>query len=178
MIRLILFLVLFFHTGLISSDFRTGDIIFRQENTILSTLFSAIENSKYAHVGVLLTRGKNVYVIHTELADGQDGLRVQKLNEFLKNSKQWMTMRYGAKIDNAIMEATLEKYIRLKPKFNTSFEVGAKDKMYCTEFVQEIYKEATGFILAKTTSNYLGKRFISTKDIYSNPSLVVVIKSK
>lgn len=157
-----------------ATEFKTGDIVFRQENTWLSTVFSSMENSRYAHAGIIWKKGSRVYVVHLEIADGADGLRVQKWNDFLKNAKEWKLVRLKRPISYHLFEPAIQKYIRIKPKFNLSFSKGTEDKMYCTEFVQAVYKESLGIDIVFTRTKYRGEEFIATKDIYSNPIFIEI----
>ena len=154
-----------------AATFNTGDIIFRQEETLLSKIFSTIENSPYAHAGIIWKNKGKIYIVHLEIADGQNGLRVQTWNEFLKHAARWKVVRHTTLPDQSRFEPVIRKYIRLKPTFNAYFTKGTEKNMYCTEFVQVVYKEALGINIAPTRSMYKGKVFIATKDIYSSPLL-------
>ena len=170
------FFFVFFYQAIFAGEFKTGDLVFRQENTLLSKLFSNIESSEYAHIGIVWQKSNQAYVVHSEIADGEDGLRVQKWDEFVKNSAKWMVMRPKQIQNSDKLEEVISKSVRLKPKFNISFEHNTKNKLYCTQLVQVIYKEALGVNIAPSMSNYQGRSFISTKDIYSNPVLTQIAK--
>lgn len=169
------FFMLAFPNTLYADTLKTGDIILRQENTYLSKLFAAIENSSYAHAGVILKRNGKSYIVHVEMAEGEDGLRVQEWKEFLKNAERWKVLRLKNPMEKDQFDRILNKYIKLKPSFNLDFTEGKKGSLYCTEFIQVIYKEATGITLAKTRSSFKGKVFIGTNDIYSSPLLIEIV---
>ncbi|MGE3614182.1 MAG: YiiX/YebB-like N1pC/P60 family cysteine hydrolase [Sulfurimonas sp.] len=170
------FLFMFNANSAIASEFKSGDIVFRQENSIVSRIFAEAENSEYAHIGIIFNKDNETFVVHSEIADGEDGLRVQKWNDFIKNANRWMVTRHNKNVSLSKINFAIEKYIRLKPKFNLAFSHGNKDKMYCTELVNAIYLDAYDIELAKTKTKYSTFEFISTKDIYQNKDLNLIRK--
>lgn len=174
-IRFLLLFLLVLLNSMQAYDLRTGDIILRQENTFLSSLFASVENSAYAHAGIILNRNGRPYIVHVEIAEGDDGLRVQEWQAFLKNAERWKVLRLKNPPQNNHFETILNKYIKLKPSFNLDFSEGKTNSLYCTEFIQVVYKEAVGITIAKTRSRYKGKVFIGTNDIYSNHLLIEIV---
>ena len=161
---------------LFADSFRSGDIIFRQENTFLSKMFASFEQADYAHVGIIWQKADNTFVVHSEIADGEDGLRVQTLNDFVKNSQRYMVLRNMQQYNLEKINFSIEKYIKLKPKFSLDPKTSDSSHMYCTELVCAIYKTAYGIWLASGTTKNARFEFISTKDIYNNPNLTLIKK--
>ncbi len=45
--------------------------MFRQENSIVSRIFAEAENSEYAHIGIVFNKDNEIFVVHSEIANGK-----------------------------------------------------------------------------------------------------------
>lgn len=127
---------------LISGQFQNGDLIFHTSQSSQSQAIQIATNSKYSHMGIIYEEENEVYVYEavqpvkiTKLADwisrGKNGKYVVKR---LKNSEAYLT---EAGIEK--MKLTGSKY--LGKDYDLKFE-WSDDKIYCSELVWKIYKEA------------------------------------
>lgn len=124
------------------NKFQNGDIIFQTSKSSQSKAIQLATNSKYSHMGIIYEDGNQLYVYEavqpvklTKLEDwikrGENSRYVVKR---LKDSKEVLTTENVKK-----MKAAGEKY-RGK-NYDIYFE-WSDDKIYCSELVWKIYKEA------------------------------------
>ncbi|WP_212004416.1 YiiX family permuted papain-like enzyme [Chitinophaga sp. HK235] len=128
---------------------KPGDVIFQESVSGLSTAIKFATHSKYSHCGIIFTVGGELYVyeavqpvrytpLSAWMARGRNGHYVIKR---LKNA------------DSVLTTATLDKMMEAGKKYNGKdydFYFGWSDeRIYCSELVWKIYKEATGLELGK-----------------------------
>ena len=127
---------------LYNSEIQTGDLIFHTSNSSQSKAIQIATNSKYSHMGVVFQEGDELFVFEaiqpvklTRFDDwinrGENGNYVIKR---LENSEELIT---GEGMDKLKLEG--EKY--LGKDYDLLFE-WSNDKIYCSELVWKIYKDA------------------------------------
>jgi uncharacterized protein YycO len=130
-------------------ELRNGDIIFQTSLSAQSKAIQLATKSKYSHMGMLYQDEGQWYVyeavqpvkktpIAKWIARGENGHYVIKR---LKNSEQVLTPETLKK-----MKAAGEKY---KGKDYDIYFGWSDEKIYCSELVWKIYKEATGIEIGK-----------------------------
>jgi len=131
------------------NDIRDGDIIFQISNSKQSKAIQLATHSKYSHCGIIFkdSSGFIVYeavqpVKQTPLdkwiARGQDGIYVIKR---LKNADQVLTADMIIKMRSICSGFAGKDY---DIYFNWS-----DDKIYCSELIWKVYKQATGMEIGK-----------------------------
>ena len=130
-------------------DFQSGDIIFQTSKSGQSKAIQIATNSKYSHMGIVYKQGSDFFVYEavqpvklTPLSDwierGENGHFVLKR---LKDSKTYLTSENLEK-----MQRIGEKYAG--KNYDLYFE-WSDSKIYCSELVWKIYKEAIDIEIGK-----------------------------
>jgi len=123
-------------------DFQSGDLIFHTSRSSQSQAIQIVTNSRYSHMGIIYQEGKNYFVFEAVqpvkltkldkwIERGEGGKYVVKR---LKNSNEILTKKGIEK-----MKLIGKKYIG--KDYDLRFE-WTDDKIYCSELVWKIYKEA------------------------------------
>lgn len=141
----------------VSVEVKDGDIIFRQKATdILDKSFS-VDNMDYTEVGIVLEDNqKNRYVFYIRNDEKDNSLRVQKMEDFVKNTEKIGVYNYFKDVDKKVLLIILEFY-----KKNSI-------KLYKTEFINEVFFKLFGENIYTNLTNIDGKDIITVKSILSN----------
>lgn len=134
---------------LIQKEIQNGDLIFHTSQSSQSEAIQIATNSKYSHIGIIYKEGKEYFVYEaiqpvkiTKLQDwinrGENGKYVVKR---LKNRDELLTFDGIEK-----MKVIGQKY--LGKDYDLRFE-WSDDKIYCSELVWKIYKEAFNIEIGK-----------------------------
>ncbi len=126
----------------VGEEMQNGDLIFHTSKSSQSQAIQIATGSKYSHVGILYEKNKVFYVLEavqpvkltkleTWIKRGAQGKYVIKR---LRNSQEVLTEEGIKK-----MKSVGEKY--LGKDYDLRFE-WSDDKIYCSELVWKIYKEA------------------------------------
>jgi predicted DNA-binding WGR domain protein len=140
------------HRGVLNSpkdQIKNGDLIFQTSVSKQSKAIQLATKSKYSHCGIIYQNGKDFYVLEaiqpvqlTLLRNwinrGKDGKYVIKR---LKNSDKVLTSIVISKMKNIG-----EKFKGKNYDFTFDW---SDDKIYCSELIWKIYKEATGLEIGK-----------------------------
>lgn len=134
---------------LIEKEFQNGDLIFHTSRSNQSQAIQIATNLKYSHMEIIYQEGNEFYVY-----EGIQPVKTTKLNDWisrekngkyvvkrLKNSKSVLTKQWIEK-----MKLTGEKY--LGKDYDLKFE-WSDNKIYCSELVWKIYKEAFNIEIGK-----------------------------
>lgn len=127
----------------VNSEFQNGDIIFQTSQSNQSKAIQLATNSKYSHVGIIYNNNNKFFVYEavqpvklTPLKEWINrGLNKHYVVKRLKNAKEVLTKETLAE-----MKKIGEKY---KGKSYDLYFEWSDDKIYCSELVWKIYKEAT-----------------------------------
>ena len=133
-------------------EFKSGDIIFQISMSRQSKAIQLATKSKYSHVGLIYKEGTKLFVYEavqpvqtTPLADwikrGKNGHYVVKR---LKNASEILTLEKLSQ-----MKEIGEKY--RDKNYDIYFE-WSDDRLYCSELVWKIYKEAMGIEIGALVS--------------------------
>ncbi len=126
----------------ITKEFQNGDLIFQTSQSSQSQAIQIVTNSKYSHMGIIYQEGTEYYVYEaiqvvkiTKLKDWiSRGENDEYVVKRLKNSSDFLT---ATGVEQ--MKLIGKKY--LGKKYDLRFE-WSNDKIYCSELVWKIYKEA------------------------------------
>lgn len=128
----------------LKSEYQNGDIIFQTSQSNQSKAIQLATQSKYSHVGIIYKNNSEWFVYEAiqpvKLTPIKQWIKRGKNNHYvvkrLKNSATILTPNALAK-----MKKVGEKF---KGKNYDIYFEWSDDKMYCSELVWKIYKEATG----------------------------------
>jgi uncharacterized protein YycO len=143
-ILLSLIILISCHSKTESTEFQNGDIIFQTSKSGQSKAIQIATGSKYSHMGIIYKQGNDYFVYEavqpvklTPLTDwikrGENGHYVAKR---IKNSENLLTPETLIK-----MKQIGEKYAG--KDYDLYFE-WSDSRIYCSELVWKIYKEAVG----------------------------------
>ncbi|MCB2196466.1 MAG: YiiX family permuted papain-like enzyme [Bacteroidetes bacterium] len=150
-ILVILFLSIFqsCSTDSFEKKLKSGDIIFQTSKSQQSKAIQLATHSKYSHVGIIYVENDNILVyeavqpvkltpLHEWINRGEKKHFVVKR---LKESEKYLTSSNLSK-----MKSIGEKYIG--KNYDIYFE-WSNERIYCSELVWKIYKEAVGIEIGK-----------------------------
>lgn len=133
----------------LKKQIQNGDIIFHSSKSNQSQAIQIATNSKYSHMGIIYTEGDQDFVYEavqpvklTKLDDWIDrGLGKKYVVKRLRDSKEILTKEGIQK-----MKSVGRRY--LGKNYDLRFE-WSDDKIYCSELVWKIYKEAFDIEIGK-----------------------------
>lgn len=133
----------------VSPTFQNGDIIFQTSNSSQSKAIQLATNSPYSHVGIIYEQKGSFWVY-----EAVEPVKLTPLKSWIKRGKKGHYVVKRLKnastiLSNAVlkkMKAAGEKY--MGKHYDLYFE-WSDDKIYCSELVWKIYKEAAGIELGK-----------------------------
>lgn len=139
-------------TTLFSVQYQNGDIIFQESKSSQSKAIQLATNSRYSHMGIIYNiDGTNM------VYEAVQPVKLTPLNEWIKrgNNGHFVVKR----LKNADELMTPENLNKMKvsgerfagKSYDLYFE-WTDDRIYCSEFVWKIYKEALGIEIGKLES--------------------------
>jgi len=125
---------------------KDGDIILRHGYGMVSDLIVKTMNEEFdiSHCAVIVKDSNHFNVIHSvsqSLSDF-DGVQIQSLSRFLKDSKKnsIIISRFKGK-SNSLISEKARFYLGKKIKFDNDFNIKDSTKFYCTELIWKILKD-------------------------------------
>lgn len=128
----------------VNIDFQNGDIIFQTSQSNQSKAIQLATNSKYSHVGIIYNNNNKFFVY-----EAVQPVKLTPLNHWINRglNKHYVVKR----LKNAQEVLTKETLVEMKKigekykgkSYDLYFE-WSDDKIYCSELVWKVYKEATG----------------------------------
>ena len=187
------------NSGNNDKDFENGDIIFQTSKSSQSKAIQIATKSKYSHMGIIYQNDNEFYVF-----EAVQPVKLTPLNEWIKRGEK---EHYVVKrLKNSKKILTSEKLSRMKTigdkfigkDYDLYFEWSDK-RIYCSELVWKIYKEALGLEIGKletlkdfdltnnTVQNKMKERYgeniplnelvISPAEMYNSDKLKIVFKN-
>ncbi len=132
----------------IYKSFQDGDIIFQTSTSAQSKAIQLATKSIYTHMGIIYTYNKKLYVY-----EAFDFVKLTPLKNWIARGKNNHYVVKRLKNSGDILTSkVIEKMKIVGKKFNRKnydiyFE-WSDNKIYCSELVWKIYKEATGIEIA------------------------------
>lgn len=148
-ISLLLILIFLITSCNNSQELRNGDIIFQISKSRQSEAIQKATNSKYSHVGLVYKIDDKVYVY-----EAVQTVKLTLLNKWINQGeyKHYVVKR----LENwkeILTDDNVKKMKKIGEKFNEkSYDIyfeWSNDKIYCSELVWKIYKEALDIELGK-----------------------------
>lgn len=127
---------------------QNGDIVFQETNSTQAKAIKAATNSRWSHVGLIFLRNGKPHVI-----EAVQPVKVTPLSTFIaRNPSSFYAMRLK-KADQHITPDALQKAetycnAQLGKNYDSHF-LWSDDRIYCSELVWKIYKQAIGIELCK-----------------------------
>tara|TARA_B100001287_G_scaffold9437_4_gene7321 strand:- start:5283 stop:6143 length:861 start_codon:yes stop_codon:yes gene_type:complete len=165
----------------LESLLKNGDIIFQTSTSAQSLAVQKVTNSKYSHMGIIYKEGDYFYVY-----EASNKVKKTKLRDWIErgeNSHCVVKRLKNAK--NTLSKSNLIKMKKIGEKYlgkNYDSHFGwSNEKMYCSELVWKIYKEATGIEIGglKELKDFdlsfaESKKIIDERKIKINPNEKVI----
>jgi hypothetical protein len=125
-----------------SSDFHSGDIIFQTSKSSQSKAIQLATKSKYSHMGIIYEMGGEFYVY-----EAIQPVTLTKLDKWIKRGENsHYVVKRLKNSEKVFTEENLKKMKDFGEKFKgKSYDIyfeWSDDKIYCSELVWKIYKEA------------------------------------
>ncbi|MDD3009147.1 MAG: YiiX/YebB-like N1pC/P60 family cysteine hydrolase [Arcobacter sp.] len=177
MLKKIICLIFINYVYLFSIDFdsyKSGDIIFRKENSFLSDIFSNIDTFDYSHGGILKKEDNQFYVYHMERTNSNEkDLKKDEISKFLSKSERYSIIRLKQKFSEDRLFFILKNYENMKDlKFDIQFLLNNGDNnLYCSEFIYIVYKKLIDINIYSYLYEIIGKKGITLRSIYTNESI-------
>jgi hypothetical protein len=130
--------------SIVTPDIHEGDIIFQISESDLSTAIQLATHSKYSHCGIIFKRDDQLYVY-----EALQPVRFTPLAQWIARGKhKHFVIKRLKDADAVITPAVINKMKIAGKQYNGKdydFYFGWSDeRIYCSELVWKIYKEATG----------------------------------
>lgn len=129
--------------------YKTGDIVFQNSNSSQSLAIKLASHSQYSHVGVILVRNNQPFVL-----EAVEPVSLTPLNAWIKRGEKQSFARLRPKQalpKNALIDKKLDSIqkVYLKKHYDIPFQ-WTDDKLYCSELVWKLYHQVYGIELCKT----------------------------
>lgn len=149
-------------------EIKSGDLVFRKENSIISQMFSKIDESAYSHLAIALNTEDEVKLYHLEATENEDDLKIQSVADFVKDAEKIAVYRFKDEIDELKLKEILDEFTKNKPKFDFDFSL-ENENLYCTEFINEVFLKLNDKAIYSYLYDFYGKKGISINSILQNP---------
>lgn len=127
-----------------------GDIIFRRgTDSISKAILTGDSRANYSHVGLIIMRGKEAFVVHAipaETQGEQDAVKIEPLSVFVSASRAAaiavLRLRNGMQANYNVSEVVDYATSRVGRPFDYHFDDSEDSSLYCTELVWRAYLAA------------------------------------
>jgi len=150
---------------------KTGDIIFRKENSFLSNRFEKLDGRGYSHIGIIYIKEQQIYVLHIERNSEENDLKIVTLKTFLKDATKYKIKRLKKIYSEKSIETNIKKLIKSNPAFDLNFDLSTDNKLYCTELVYKLYLKSFHIKLTSKQHTFGYYHYISVGSILSSDQL-------
>lgn len=132
-----------------SSKFQSGDIIFQSSKTRQSKAIQLATNSKNSHMGIIYKKDGEIFVY-----EAVQPVKLTLLKEWIKRGeKMHFVVKRIKNAEEILTQETLEKLLKAGEKYKgKNYDIyfeWSDEKIYCSELVWKMYKEATGIEIGK-----------------------------
>ncbi len=162
---------------------KIGDLLFRRGQSLSSRAVLIADNEGcYTHIGLVVDVGDSLMVAHTEPDGDNSFLKLESLEEFFSSSKSVKGAICRFRLDSLQMSKVNNRALdlcRKKVKFDKKYDTESQTKLYCTEFVWDVYK-VLGWDITNGQRSHLSFgaidiEIILPSHIYENSSLETLI---
>jgi len=148
-ILLSLIILISCHSKTASTEFQNGDIIFQTSTSGQSKAIQIATGSKYSHMGIIYKQGNDFFVY-----EAIQPVKLTPLNDWIeRGEKGHYVVKRIKNSQNLLTPETLIKMKQVGEKYSGKdydlyFE-WSDSRIYCSELVWKIYKEAVGLEIGK-----------------------------
>lgn len=144
-----------------------GDLVLRKETTFLSNRFSeaSSRDRRFSHVGIVAEAAGEVKIVTVgEGGVSMGGVDIVSWREFMRAAVDCAVYRFkdGDGVGGRIAQAAVK---RLGLPFDSAFDLGTGDRLYCSELVRIAVNEAVGRPVVGTTKRD-GFEYVAIDDCY------------
>lgn len=135
-----------------NAPFLDGDIIFHTSTSAQSQAIQLATKSKYSHMGILMSKGDQFYVF-----EAVQPVKLTPIDEWIKRGQNshYVVKRLKNR-DQHLGPTQLAKMATIGKKFaGKSYDyqfAWSDEKIYCSELVWKIYKQAVGIEIGKKST--------------------------
>lgn len=129
-------------------EFLSGDLAFRRGRTMESDAIAGMGGSRYdySHVGVIVSHGDSLCVVHVEpMREGDERVKEVSIEEFFhpENAVKGCVTRCEALSEQQrhIIEREAMALVRRGVEFDHDYRLSDTTAMYCTELVDFLYRK-------------------------------------
>lgn len=154
---------------------RDGDILFRRGKEAISEVVLDLDpRSDFSHVGIVVIRAGEAWVVHAVPAEGageENAVKLEPVSRFLAadRSSGMAAYRLHDVLDHTSAELAAREALRLaqaNTPFDNAFDLDTPDRLYCTELIWHVFRKAGIDLVLKPPS----KRFLLWSGRYIPPS--------
>lgn len=156
------------------SVLKSGDIIFRKEDSMISDIFSSYDMSAYSHVGILIKESQVWYVYHMEVDEDKDDFKIESLESFLTRAQSVGIYRFILPLKPKRIKAMLNKLYAQRLMFDYKFSL-ENETFYCTEFVNHVFHKLFNVNLYEYLYKFEEQEFISVRSLLVSQYLKKVL---
>ncbi|OAT46363.1 hypothetical protein M997_2240 [Proteus hauseri ATCC 700826] len=151
-------------------ELKSGDLVFRDGDEVISDIIKQVDNSGFSHVGMLWITEEGIQVIHStpsEHPNIKDGVTIDSLEFFTSRAKPNSVRFYQVKGDDVARDKAL--HIALN-RVGENFSIYPEQGVYCTELVADAWLKAG--ISISTGTKILNIPFISDRPLIFPDNLI------
>ena len=132
-----------------NDELKEGDIIFQTSLSRQSKAIQIATHSEFSHCGLTYKNGNDYFVY-----EAVEPVRLTPLNRWIARGQdgRFVTKRLK-EADKVLTDSTLRKFKNIEERFkNKHYDIyfeWSDDKIYCSELIWKVYKEATGLEVGK-----------------------------
>ena len=140
---------------------KSGDLVFRDGDEVISDIIKQVDNSGFSHVGMLWITEQGIQVVHStasEHADSKDGVTIDSLDFFISRAKPNSVRFYQVRGSEQARQQALEAVLN---RVGENFSIQQDKGVYCTELVADAWLKAG--VSISTGTRTLHMPFISER---------------
>lgn len=149
---------------------KVGDLVFRRGHGAWTQCFikCSSREKRFSHVGIVSEIGDEVILLHADADEhtGDGCVRVEDWRGFFADALECAVFRFDG--DSSVAaNIVLNAKRRLGVKFDSAFDMGETNRLYCSEMVRLAINEAVGTNLVGFTK-VCGRNVVAIDDLYRN----------
>ena len=151
-------------------DLKIGDMVFRRGHGVWTKYFidCSSREKRFSHVGIVTGLGSELVLIHADADErtGDGRVRIEGWCGFFANALECAVFRFDG--DSSVASnIAINAERRLGVKFDSAFDMGETNRLYCSEMVRLAINEAVGTNLVGSTK-VCGRNVVAIDDLYHN----------
>ncbi|MGM7483244.1 YiiX/YebB-like N1pC/P60 family cysteine hydrolase [Proteus mirabilis] len=138
---------------------KSGDLVFRDGDEVISDIIKQVDNSGFSHVGMLWITEQGIQVVHStpsEHADSKDGVTIDSLDFFISRAKPNSVRFYQVRGSEQARQQALEAVLN---RVGENFSIQQDKGVYCTELVADAWLKAE-FLFQRAHVHYICRLFL------------------